>query len=544
MSAADTKNAMIIGKYNTDMMTGWMSHPRANYLLIALVSFAGTLLFFPQLSWVVFSGDDSHLMRVALQHGWAAPYFSPEQYRELSVANFTPIPLSVYKTILTVFGQRPLVLLLFMLLLCGTALTLTGALVYKLTNKVSPALICVALILSSQSLHTLLSRFYTMHYLIGLIFALSAFLVFVSVKRQNFGTVLVILFAFLAMLSKEVYVIAPVILALLALKNGERILPAGLLGAFVVYWLWRSYMVAGGMSIGSEESYFKGFWTIESAQWHAFFLWYLKTNLLLLSAVLLAMAIVPRVFFPMFIAALAFGLPGLAVTHGIQEFEMHADRIFLAMNVALAIAATISVSGIKTSTVLYERPAVAFVFLFSLASHFWFIPQYKAMTTASPDYRISRFLLDNRPALVDYTIFVPVNFIQGDLVRVSRLLNEPSFELTQNCQTALLAPEDALVVFDASGEVRNMEWLADTCLNIDLNVVESIPPGYRDGYLQWRLEAPEGYTAGVLFVDRVFAVPIAAFSQQLVKPGQGERYQIFATDWQHWWFSEIKEIQQ
>ncbi|MEX2130247.1 MAG: hypothetical protein WD772_02075 [Pseudohongiellaceae bacterium] len=531
-------------KFNTYMMTDWMSQPKGNYLLIALVSFATTLLFFPQLSWVVFSGDDSHLMRVSLQHGWAAPYFSPEYYRELSVANFTPIPLSVYKTILTIFGQRPLVLLLFMLLMGGMMLTLAGALVYKLTNRVSLALICVALILSSQSMHTLLSRFYTMHYLIGLIFALSAFLLFVSVKRNTSGTLLVILFAFLAMVSKEVYVVAPAILALIALRNGDRILPAGLLGAFVVYWIWRSYMVAGGVSIGSEESYFKGFWTIEPDQWKAFFLWYVKTNLLLLAAMLLAMTIVPRFFFPMFIAALAFGLPGLAVTHGIQEFNMHADRIFLAMNVALAIAATISLSMIKTSNVLYKRPAVAFVFLFSLASHLWSIPHYKTMTATSPDYRISRFLLDNRPGLVDRTIFVPVNFIQGDLVRVNRLLNEPSFELTQNCQTALLAPEGALIVFDSSGEMRSKEWLADTCMETDLNVVETMPPSYRDGYLQWRLEAPEGYTAGVLFVDRVFAVPIAAFSQQLVKPSQGERYQVFATDWQYWWFSEIKEIQQ
>lgn len=322
---------------------------RANlhYVAIFTVSIGTMLALFPQLTWVVFSEDDSHIMRVAYQHSWFAPYFSPEHYRELSVANFTPIPLTVYKVLLSVFGQRPLVFLLIMVLLFGTALSLAGTLVYRLTGRLDLSLIVIALIFASTSTHTLVSRFYTQHYLIGLIFTLAAFLVFVSPGRSVFNKLAIVVLVFLAMLSKEVYLVAPVVLSAIAFTRKDWVLIFGLVTATIIYWLWRTSMLAGGLDMGAESSYFKGVWSLELGQWASFAEWYLRANWLLLIASLIAVCLAPKTYIPMLIAALGFGLPGLTVAHGVASFETHADRIFLAMNVALAISATLAYSKIK-----------------------------------------------------------------------------------------------------------------------------------------------------------------------------------------------------
>lgn len=180
----------------------------------------------------------------------------------------------------------------------------------------------------------------------------------------------------------------------------------------------------------------------------------------------------------------------------------------------------------------------------ALVQHVQTVPGFHLRATTSADYKITRYLLDNNLALAGKTVFVPMNFIQGDLARVNQLMGQTTFSLTQNCLEARDVQEHQLKIFDSSGDERAKSWLLENCVQVDFEVTEFISPRYRNGLLEWALQAPNGYTAGVYFVDRAFSVPINEFSQQLVKPAIGERYQVFITDWIRWGFSDIREIDQ
>jgi hypothetical protein len=227
------------------------------------------------------------------------------------------------------------------------------------------------------------------------------------------------------------------------------------------------------------------------------------------------------------------------VSHGIVEHTLHGDRIFFAFDCALAIVAVIAIA----QSAWFQRFARPLPLLGLLALllivHVFNNAGYRAQTEQMADFRITRFLLDNLADLEGATLFVPMNFIQGDLMRVNDALGQPRFLITQNCIVALGAAEGELYMFNGNGESITREDLTANCVPASIDPVVDIAPRYNNGLLQWQLQFPEGFNGGVLFVDRAFAVPIPAFSQQLVKPAPGERYQLFANNGVNWWFSEI-----
>lgn len=510
------------------------------FLLASLLLYA---LLFPLLSWTVFSEDDSHLMRVAIDYAWWQHFFVPEIYRELSAANYTPIPLVVYKTLVSWFGLSTNAFLVFMLLAISVISALAATMTEQITRNRMAAWAVILLIFSSMSMHTLITRFYTMHYLIGGIFALAALVVIFRRDIRQVSPLLPSLLLLLALVSKEVYLVLPPMVGLYALYHRNFRLAIGAGVALVVYLILRTWMLGMSVDIGGEGSYFAGFWSVSGAAWLSFIGWYIKTRIFILAAVVAALFMNFRRTVMLLPLALAFAAPGLAVSHGIVEHTLHGDRIFFAFDCALAIIAVIAIAQSAT----FQRfakplPLVGMLALF-LAVHVFNNASYRTQVEQMADYRITRFLLDNLADLEGATLFVPMNFIQGDLMRVNDALAQPRFFITQNCIAALGAAEGKLFMFNGNGEAITREDLTANCIPASVDPVVDIAPRYSNGLLQWQVQFPDGFSGGVLFVDRAFAVPIPAFSQQLVKPALGERYQLFANNGVNWWFSDIEPMQ-
>ncbi|MEX2335392.1 MAG: hypothetical protein WD600_14120, partial [Pseudohongiella sp.] len=510
------------------------------FLLASLLIYAA---LFPLLSWTLFSEDDSHLMRVAIDYSWWQHFFVPEIYRELSAANYTPIPLVVYKTLVSWFGFSTNAFLIFMILAISLVSALAALLTEQITRNRMAAWAVILLIFSSMSMHTLITRFYTMHYLIGGIFALAALVVIFRRDIKLCSPWLPALLLFMALVSKEVYLVLPPMVALYALYHRNFKLAAGAVIALLVYWTLRTYMLGMSVDIGGDSSYFAGFWGISGAAWASFIAWYIKTRIFILAAVVIALFMNFRRTVLLLPLALVFAAPGLAVSHGIVEHTLHADRIFFAFDCALALVAIV---GMVQSAYFqrFARPLSLLGFLALIfIAHVFNNTSYRAQTEQMADFRITQFLLDNLDELEGATLFVPMNFIQGDLMRVNDALGQPRFFITQNCIAALGAADGKLFMFDGNGNPISRETLTANCVPASVDPVVDIAPRYNNGLLQWQLQFPEGFNGGVLFVDRAFAVPIPAFSQQLVKPAPGERYQLFANNGVNWWFSDIEPME-
>ncbi|MDH7944409.1 hypothetical protein QGM61_11305 [Pseudohongiella sp. SYSU M77423] len=527
------------------------------FLVYWAVSLLACLVFLPFLSWVVFSGDDSHLMRVALDYGGLQPYLQPEVYRELSVANYTPIPMTIYRWVSLLFPMRPLFFLAFMVACMSLVIALAATLASRLTHNVEAqsdghntqaGWLTILLMTSLLSLPTLLSRFYTMHYLIGGIFALLALLVLIrkpaSEKSDYLSWLAVCGLLFLALLSKEVYLMLLPVILLLAWQRKQWVLAGGALMVTLIYWLWRGHMLGMQLDVGGEGSYFAGFWNIGAGAWLEFIGFYLSSRWLILLALLIAFISDARLSLKLVALALLFGLPGLAVTHGIAEYQLHSDRIFFAMDVALGIVAAVVICRDHRARNLFklEYAAAAFVFVFFI--QVLAVRDYRQEVVTQTDYKITRYLLDRFAAVADQTALVPMNYIQGDLMRVSERLGLNWVSLTQNCLDAQQVPGDQLLIFNDAGELMSRDELQAQCqLASGLTVNAEIAPQYDSGLLSWQLSAAPDVQTGVLFVDRAFAVPLPAFNSQLVKPAPDERYQLFARQGNQWWFSEPRLIE-
>lgn len=513
-------------------------HLFLSFLGFLLVSLAVYSVFIPLLSWKAFSEDDSHIMRVAIDYGWLEHFFIPDVYRQLSAANYTPLSLTVYKFLLMAFGLNPIAYLVFSIFAISIVSALAGLLTEELTKSRLAAWLAMLLIFSNLSMLTLLSRFYTIHYVVGAIFALLA-LVLVVRGRVLLPCVLI----FLALLSKEVYVALPMLIGVYAIYQRNYRLAIGAVVALLSYLTLRTYMLGFSVNVGASDSYFSGFWGIPSSIWLQFILWYAKSRYLILGGVLLASILAPARMLLLLPVALVFALPSLAVSHGIVQPQLHGDRLFLAFDVALVITAVFAIqqSGFLARYVkaVYLLPCAVVLLIIQWANQ----GAFRESLVMTVDYRITRYLVDNLDALQAKTVFVPLGFIQGDLMRVNTALDGAGFSLTQNCLAALDSPPDSLLVFDSQGSLATREVLQAGCVAAYPEIDIDIAPRFSDGILEWRLRASDGFAAGILFVDRALAVPVSEFARQLVMPSPGERYQVFAVKDEQWWFSDIAQME-
>lgn len=523
---------------------GVSSRSLALFFLISLVAYAALL---PFLSWVVFSEDDSHLMRVAVDYSWWQHYLVPEIYQQLSAANYTPVAMTFYKLLTSIFEFSPQAFLAFMMFLLALLTALAGRVVEQISHSRQTALLAMLLIFSNMSVITLLVRFYTMHYILGGIFALIAILLVLQNKRSVSSALLITAMLWLALLSKEVYLMLPPIVMLLALYRRDFVLLVAATAALLIYLLLRTYIIGMSVDVGAESSYFAGAWSASAAAWSLFIAWYVKTRAFILLAFVAALILNPRRTLTLLPIALAFLLPSLMVVHGINEFNLHGDRLFFVFDSALAIIAAIAImESSRLPSVLRQKPGqivAAGGLALVIGIHIINSNTHQAQTSERVDFKITSYLLANQDELPGKTIFVPLEFIQGDLMRVNTILGNAEYVITQNCLQALSVDDAQLIMFDGAGNQMSREALSSNCAPLQTSVGVVTAPRYNYGLLEWELQMAEGFSGGVLFVDRAFAVPIPAFARQLVRPRPGERYQLFAQRDNGWWFSGVETMQ-
>lgn len=509
-----------------------------SFLIFLLASLAFYSVFILLLSWKTFSEDDSHIMRVAIDYGWLEHFFVPDVYRQLSAANYTPLSLTVYKFVLLVFGMNPIAYLLFSVFSVSVVSALAGLFTEELTKSRLAAWLAMLLIFSNLSMLTLLSRFYTIHYVIGGAFALLALVLVIRGK-----VLLPCVLIFFALISKEVYIALPLLLGVYAIYRRDFRLGLAVTLAALAYVALRTYILDLSVNVGASDSYFSGVWGIPTASWLHFIAWYAKSRYLILAGAFLALLFSPRRMFLLLPVALVFAMPSLAVSHGILQPAMHADRLFFAFDIALVVTTVLAVqqSGYLERYVklVYLLPFLVLLPVVQATKQ----GAFRESVVSGVDYKITRYLIDNLGSLQSKTIYVPLGFTQGDLMRVSAALDGPVFSLTQNCLLALDSADATLLVFDPQGNLSSTEALQAACVAANPQVNIDIAPRFSDGILEWRVRASDEFAAGVLFVDRALAVPVSEFARQLVMPSPGERYQVFAVKNEQWWFSDVAEVE-
>ena len=516
--------------------------------LFLLASIGVYGLLFPLLSWTTFSGDDAHILRVAAEYNWLPPFYSHEVYTQLSASNFTPFVLTIYRVLLQLFGLSSAAFLAFMLLSIAAFTALAGQLAWQLTNSRSLPWLLMLLLYSIFTLPSLLTRFYTSHYILGGCFALFSLILAFRHDNRALQHWLCGFFLLLAMLCKEVYVVLPAILILPNLINRsyKNILPT--LTAVAAYLFLRITVIGETGNEGrSAAGIISALLAIGSANWLHFLLWYGKTRAVILLATVVAILVSPKRVLKLLPLALVFVLPTLAAPHGFLMPELHGDRIFFALDGALAMAAVVAMHGSILESSFDRRMALpallALVLIVALSIHYTNNAALKNELQQTPDYKITEYMLREIDSLESKTLFVPLAFTQGDIANVQTWLGHPAYEITHNCLLALASPADQLIAFNNAGDLIDRQQLEDSCQAAAPDVEVLVAPRVDKGYIQWELRFADGFSGGVLFVDRGYAAPTASFSLLMGNPKPGERYQLFANRGNQWWFSPVMPIE-
>ncbi len=524
-----------------------------NPLLILLV--ASSFFFFSNMDllvWSTFNDDDAHVSQLALSYDWLAPYYRPDVYQQLSIVHFTPLVLSIYKLVLNAFGVNNIAFVVMQIFTISLAAGLAASLCQRITNNLSAGFFCLLLIFSNISLLPMLSRFYTIHYLLGAVLTLLAMLwIHRAVQKKQLHQPLFLLLlgilTFLALLAKEIYIMLIPLLWMIFYRY--RALQAGITVtiALLSYFLLRSYILGLSSDGRNGESFLSAILDLKLKVWIDFFHWYITTKWLIIVAMCVAFVRSPRKMLEYTLLASLFAAPALAAPHAFQNPQLHGDRLFFMFDLAIIISSVL---------IIYSRPvplkAMAIIMSIILLG---LIPlqrqQLETFSKAqinSTTYTINQQLL-NHPANNKTIVFTPLNYYQGELMNIYRLLGNPWLIITQNCQYALQLTsfsasnkQPILLAFDNTGAAISRDDLQASCLLSDSSATVTTAPTFDNGLLHWSFTVPAGYTGGVFLIDRGLAIGVGQFQQRLVRPKPQERYQIYTHRNNTWWFSDIKYI--
>lgn len=513
------------------------------------------LLFFSNfdlLTWSTFSDDDTHVSQLALSYGWLEPYYKPEVYQQLSIVHFTPIVLSIYRAILSTFGLNNIAFVIFQL----TAITITAALAAhlceRITKQVSAGLICLVLTFSNVSLLPMLSRFYTAHYLLGAILSLLIlFLIRRAVKNKQLQQSSFLLwlgtFTFLALLTKEIYImLVPLLWVVFYKLQAVKAFIAVTL-SLILYFLLRAHILGVSNEGRSGDSFLSAILALNLDTWADFIYWYLTTKWLIIISVCIAFIRAPRVMFEYTLLASLFAAPALAAPHAFQNPQLHGDRLFFMFDIAIIISSVLAI---------YSRPIaqkpLSIILLCTLLGLIplqrYFLHSFSLTQTNTANYTINQALL-NQTRRTDTIVFTPLNYYQGEFMNIYRLLNNPWLTIIQNCQRALQLTTPthkktkvSLLAFDETGTVISRNDVMERCQESHGVATVKTPPTFNNGLLSWSFSVPDGHTGGILLIDRGIAVGAGEFQQRLVRPKPDERYQIYTRKNNMWWFSDINFI--
>lgn len=500
-------------------------------------------LLFNLLSWATFSEDDAHVMRVALETDWLAPYFDGDSYKQLSAANFTPVVLTLFRLILTLLPFTDVSFLAVSISMLCLFTALAGVLVQRVSESRKAGWLTALIIFSNLAVATLASRFYTLHYTAGGVFALLSVLLSLSAQLSIRRLVAIACLLTFSILAKEVYVVVPPLLMLFGWQSKNPGLATAALVSLVVYFALR-FAVLGLPSGGGDSSYLQSILSVGFNSWaYNFFAWYGQSKWLVLIAALTALLLSPKRFLSLLPIPILFLLPTFLASHGYLDPQMHGDRIFFAFDSSLAIVASLAIAPTLTKIPAASVFGLIAALLAAIVFQYRGIESYQTAELMTADYKVTKFLTDPDNEGGNKTFYVPLSFEQGQLMIVRRLLGLDTFLVTQNCIMALRQPPNQLVVFDQSGGLSNREALVESCEEVESPVTAIQLPQAIKGLVEWKLQVDPGFVGGVIFVDRAIAVPAPSFSTVMVSPPAGERYQLFAFQGKQWWFSEIAQME-
>lgn len=538
--------------------------PARSWFMVCLASIGLAVLAYPFFSQVVFSDDDGHILQLAVDAPWLAAFFDPQVYQQLSVAHYTPLVLSVYRGVLSLWGPNPTAFMVLQLALWSLCVTLAAAWCQRQARQASAGALVVLMVLGASSFWPMLGRFYTVHYLLGAVFSLG--LLLLLQKPTGPGAVLVAhqpakptrpskdsplfligigLLGLAAVLSKEVYLLLLPALVVSCLWHRQWARAVALALALGVYLAMRVHVLGFSPEGRAGQGFVQDALAIDVPTWLNFFKWYAQTHvvLLLLLAVAFWRSPVPMLKHGSVAGLLV--LPVLAAPHAIRLPALHADRLFFAFDLAL-ICAVALVLHLKPWPRQWRRWwGVAL-----LACSVWLahdaLVGVSQKTASDVQQHITRQILA-APTQEAVMVLTDLNYQQGGLMRVMRGPTATDFSITQNCQEALthLARGHLLWVFDGQGQQQDPKRLPERCQAWPEPVppvIAVVSPSFENGLLKWHLQAQEGVQTGVMFPDRGMSFALPHMHQRLVRPRQDEPYRLFAHRQGHWWFSELRTM--
>lgn len=466
-----------------------------------------------------FSGDDAHLLQLANALPFWQFFTQPESYQLLSVAHFTPLVPLLYQMGGGLGAMNPAAFLFIQTLLFGVTL---GGLLWFMQRwfkqlKAPPAAVWVAglafglAVVSIGSLPSLLLRNYTMHYLLGGVFAVLLLHSLLNSLLNNLvflrkGLTAPLLTAgcfFLAILSKEIYLPLFGLIFLVAVYKRQWFLLTLTLVALGGYFALRGWHLGVSTQGRNGVSFLSDLLNLNRHQLYAFASEYARHHWGLLVLAALALAFNPRRFvFYAFFAGLLL-TPLLAAPHGFTQPEFHADRLLYPFNMGMAVAIALALAekGVRVNL----KSKIAF-----------------------------------NPVL---TLLIPLNFKMAAVVEAF-----PNITATANCFAALQQKGD-LIALDFK-ETAFKGWVArsrveEQCQPLDngaaLLQVQQPVNFSQGGVLSWQATSQlqgENVQAGVYFPKRALFIGTLVFNERLVRLYPNEEYQWVIKHGNAWWFSE------
>lgn len=370
-----------------------------------------------------FESDDAYLIYLASTLDWYRFLYVPEIYQQLSVAHLTPFSVPFYTLIQEFFPFSPSAYLNTMAILLGLWI-FSCALFLKVHFKLPGTYIILfgILILSVSSIGTILNRFYTSHYLLSGIFgtvSLIALSYYNQTQRSMFYWIAMVLMT-LALMSKEIMIAILPISFFLFLQNrilARKIFTAGVI-IVLSYFVYRGYMLE--QLIGArvaKNGFTQGLAAIYEAL-PSFMDWYVNGRAFLLLALIGAFFLNPLTVLAGLVVAMMLAAPTLVAPHGYSHPELHADRLFIASDFALAATATLGFARWQQRNQRFNHPVILAVaggmLIAGFAQSLYQTNLHDERVANSSEYRITQTILEHY--FVTDAIYFPESYALGSMV--------------------------------------------------------------------------------------------------------------------------------
>lgn len=527
------------------------------FLLVVLMLLTG-LAFNWATVQASFSGDDAHLLQLANALPFWQFFTQPESYQLLSVAHFTPLVPLLYQIGLGLSAMNPAAFLFIQTLLFGLTL---GGLLWFMQRwfkqlKSPPAALLVAglafglAVVSMGSLPSLLLRNYTMHYLLGGVFAV---LLLHSLLFLRSGLTAQLLTAgcfFLAILSKEIYLPLFGLIFLVAVYKRQWFLLTLTLVALGGYFALRGWHLGVSTQGRNGVSFLSDLLNLTRHQLYAFASEYARHHWGLLVLAALALAFNPRCFvFYAFFAGLLL-TPLLAAPHGLTQPEFHADRLLYPFNMGLAVAIALALRQTRFTAFLPAAlmpTALLSVVLLILSAVLMQIGAGRAVfpTFEAQERQQVRQLLQQLPTLPTdqaITLLIPFNFKMATVVEAFS-----NITATANCFAALQQKGDLIPLAFKGWVARSL--VEEQCQPLEngaaLLQVKQPVNFSQGGVLSWQATSQlqgKNVQAGVYFPKRALFIGTLVFNERLVRLYPNEEYQWVINQGNAWWFSSPQQV--